>query len=47
MSRVTHVLAIDGFSSQTVAELTKALTNNLVIYEEGYRLVCSRLKTGK
>lgn len=47
MPRVTHVLAIDGFSSQTVAELKKPRTNNLVICEEGYGPVRSRLKTSK
>ncbi|XP_039654159.1 uncharacterized protein LOC120557675 [Perca fluviatilis] len=37
MFGVTHVLAIDGFSSKIVAESTMPVKNNLVIYEEVYR----------
>ena len=39
MFGVTHVLAIDGFSSKIVAESTMPVKNNLVIYEEVYRQV--------
>ena len=39
MFGVTHVLAIDGFSSKMVAESTMPVKNNLVIYEEVYRQV--------
>ncbi|XP_031163535.1 uncharacterized protein LOC116055653 [Sander lucioperca] len=37
MFGVTHVLAIDGFSSKIVAESTMPVKNNLIIYEEVYR----------
>lgn len=39
MFGVTHVLAIDGFSSKIVAESTMPVKNNLIIYEEVYRQV--------
>ncbi|XP_071394986.1 uncharacterized protein [Centroberyx affinis] len=37
MFGVTHVLAVDGYSSKTVANSTMPVKNNLVIYEEVYR----------
>ncbi|XP_020779577.2 uncharacterized protein LOC129411367 [Boleophthalmus pectinirostris] len=37
MFGVTHVLAIDGFSSKIVAVSTMPVKNNLIIYEEVYR----------
>ncbi|XP_053707713.1 uncharacterized protein LOC128751014 [Synchiropus splendidus] len=37
MFGVTHVLAIDGFSSKIVANFTMPVKNNLIIYEEVYR----------
>jgi len=43
MFGVTHVLAIDGFSSKIVADSTMPIKNNLVIYKEVYRQVQSRL----
>ncbi|XP_072557125.1 uncharacterized protein [Paramormyrops kingsleyae] len=38
MFGVTHVLAVDGFSSKIVAEATMPVKNNLVIYEDIYRV---------
>ncbi|KAM8889738.1 uncharacterized protein ACB058_011179 isoform 1-T2 [Synchiropus picturatus] len=38
MFGVTHVLAIDGFSSKIVANFTMPVKNNLIIYEEVYRV---------
>nr|XP_029133925.1 uncharacterized protein LOC114920450 [Labrus bergylta] len=37
MFGVTHVLAIDGYSSKVVAHATMPVKNNLTIYEEVYR----------
>ncbi|XP_070402718.1 uncharacterized protein [Nothobranchius furzeri] len=37
MFGVTHVLAVDGYSSKIVAHSTMPVKNNLVIYEEIYR----------
>ncbi|KAF6729617.1 hypothetical protein FQA47_009416 [Oryzias melastigma] len=37
MFGVTHVLAVDGYSSKIVAHATMPVKNNLVIYEEVYR----------
>ncbi|XP_041964788.1 uncharacterized protein LOC121723284 [Alosa sapidissima] len=37
MFGVTHVLAVDGFSSKIVANVTMPVKNNLVIYNEVYR----------
>ncbi|XP_076141359.1 uncharacterized protein LOC143123987 [Alosa pseudoharengus] len=37
MFGVTHVLAVDGFSSIIVANVTMPVKNNLVIYNEVYR----------
>ncbi|XP_063067134.1 uncharacterized protein LOC134458635 [Engraulis encrasicolus] len=37
MFGVTHVLAVDGFSSKIVATSTMPVKNNLVIYERVYR----------
>ncbi|XP_077397836.1 uncharacterized protein LOC144033529 [Festucalex cinctus] len=37
MFGVTHVLAIDGFSSKIVAHFTMPVKNNLIIYENVYR----------
>ncbi|XP_028460158.1 uncharacterized protein LOC114572617 [Perca flavescens] len=37
MFGVTHVLAVDGFSSKVVANVTMPVKNNLVIYDEVYR----------
>ncbi|TDH04623.1 hypothetical protein EPR50_G00134650 [Perca flavescens] len=37
MFGVTHVLAVDGFSSKIVANVTMPVKNNLVIYDEVYR----------
>lgn len=37
MFGVTHVLAIDGYSSKIVAQSTMPTKNNLVIYDEVYR----------
>ena len=37
MFEVTHVLAIDGYSSKIVAHSTMPMKNNLVIYEDVYR----------
>lgn len=39
MFGVTHVLAVDGFSSKIVATSTMPVKNNLVIYERVYRQV--------
>lgn len=39
MFGVTHVVAIDGFSSQTVAHNTMPVKNNLTIYQKVYRLI--------
>jgi len=39
MFGVTHVLAIDGYSSKIVGWSTMPVKNNLVIYDEVYRLV--------
>jgi hypothetical protein len=43
MFGVTHVLAIDGYSSKIVAWSTMPIKNNLVIYDEVYRLVFDTL----
>lgn len=43
MFGVTHVPAIDRFSSKIVAEVTMPVKNNLVIYEEIFRQVNSRV----
>ncbi|KAK9519996.1 hypothetical protein VZT92_022683 [Zoarces viviparus] len=37
MFGVTHVLAIDGFSSKIVGQATMPIKNNLTIYDEVYR----------
>nr|XP_033474294.1 uncharacterized protein LOC117251836 [Epinephelus lanceolatus] len=37
MFGVTHVLAVDGYSSKIVGHLTMPVKNNLVIYEDVYR----------
>ncbi|KAL2076472.1 hypothetical protein ACEWY4_027936 [Coilia grayii] len=37
MFGVTHVIAIDGYSSKVVAQATMPVKNNLVIYEDVYR----------
>ncbi|XP_061584402.1 uncharacterized protein LOC133449284 [Cololabis saira] len=37
MFGVTHVLAVDGYSSKIVAHSTMPVKNNLVIYEDVYR----------
>lgn len=37
MFGVTHVLAVDGYSSKIIANATMPVKNNLVIYEEVYR----------
>ncbi|XP_035989127.1 uncharacterized protein LOC118561265 [Fundulus heteroclitus] len=37
MFGVTHVLAVDGYSSKIVAHSTMPIKNNLVIYEDVYR----------
>jgi hypothetical protein len=37
MFGVTHVLAIDGFSSKIVGSKTMAVKNNLLIYDCVYR----------
>ncbi|XP_063060694.1 uncharacterized protein LOC134453875 [Engraulis encrasicolus] len=37
MFGVTHVIAIDGYSSKVVAHATMPVKNNLVIYEDVYR----------
>ncbi|KAM9376146.1 LOW QUALITY PROTEIN: uncharacterized protein KZ484_008720 [Pholidichthys leucotaenia] len=37
MFRVTHVLAIGGYSSKIVATSTMLIKNNLIIYEDVYR----------
>ncbi|KAG9281604.1 hypothetical protein AMEX_G146 [Astyanax mexicanus] len=37
MFGVTHVLAVDGYSSKIVGNATMPVKNNLVIYEEVYR----------
>ncbi|KAL1277198.1 hypothetical protein QQF64_023871 [Cirrhinus molitorella] len=37
MFGVTHVLAVDGYSSKIVAKATMPVKNNLVIYEQVYR----------
>lgn len=37
MFGATHVLAIDGFSSKSVAQATMPVKNNLVIYDQVYR----------
>ncbi|XP_038162643.1 uncharacterized protein LOC119797577 [Cyprinodon tularosa] len=37
MFGVTHVLAVDGYSSRIVAHSTMPIKNNLVIYEDVYR----------
>lgn len=39
MFGVTHILAVDGYSSKVVAHTTMPVKNNLRIYEEVYRLV--------
>ena len=39
MFGVTHVIAIDGYSSKIVGWSTMPVKNNLVIYDEVYRLV--------
>ncbi len=39
MFGVTHVLAVDGYSSKTVAHSTMPVKNNLVIYEDVYRCI--------
>lgn len=40
MFGVTHVIAVDGYSSKVVAHATMPVKNNLTIYEEVYRFVC-------
>lgn len=37
MFGVTHVVAVDGYSSKIVANATMAVKNNLIIYEDVYR----------
>ncbi|XP_063753996.1 uncharacterized protein LOC134873989 [Eleginops maclovinus] len=37
MFGVTHVLAVDGYSSKIMAQFTMPVKNNLIIYEEVYR----------
>lgn len=37
MFGVTHVIAIDGYSSKVVAHATMPVKNNLIIYEDVYR----------
>ncbi|CAB1449821.1 unnamed protein product [Pleuronectes platessa] len=37
MFGVTRVLAVDGYSSKTIANATMPVKNNLVIFEEVYR----------
>lgn len=37
MFGVTHVAAIDGFSSKIVGHSTMPVKNNLVIYQDVYR----------
>jgi hypothetical protein len=37
MFGVTHVIAIDGYSSKVVAHATMPVKNNLIIYEAVYR----------
>ena len=34
---VTHVIAIDGFSSKIVGCTTMSIKNNLIIYQDLYR----------
>ncbi len=45
MFGVTHVVAIDGFSSQIVAYNTMPVKNNLTIYQNVYRYVQVSLAT--
>uniref|UniRef100_A0AAV2MKP7 Transposase n=1 Tax=Knipowitschia caucasica TaxID=637954 RepID=A0AAV2MKP7_KNICA len=40
MFGVTHVLAIDGYSSKVVAHATMPIKNTLTIYEDVYRVCC-------
>lgn len=37
MFGVTHVVAVDGYSSKIVANATMPIKNNLIIYEQVYR----------
>lgn len=39
MFGVTHVVAVDGYSSKIVANATMPIKNNLIIYEQVYRWV--------
>lgn len=43
MFGVTHVMAVDGYSKRVVSHATMPIKNNLIIYENVYRLVPSML----